>query len=314
MNDAVAEFPRYANLIRQALPAAGDVVFTAETPATVQVERGVVLRDAMATQHDAARNGSLVDRPIDLSMDGVERLAQVAFVDAAGQARPVYRPLAIYAWLTAYRIAYESLPPSIFGRWDEALRPWCDLLEGELGPITIADAGTPAIRGGSAAEAAWTALALYAAGKVFVRDAWTDLAADTFGRLARGQQAGGAFLLPSSSDHPEVSWYHELAILHAAASYAVQAEDRTVARAVARSASFVLDEIEPDHATAQPWGIFAFIWNPAARPLADQQLHAVDMRRDRLDGVSLILLADALYCLRLFLDPDADINPHEPNS
>jgi hypothetical protein len=84
----------------------------------------------------------------------------------------------------------------------------------------------------------------------------------------------------------------------------VQTEDRTIARAVARSTMLTLNEIEPDHATGQPWGLFAFIWNPQTRgPLADQLLHAVEMRQtSAIDGVSLILLADALYCLRLFTE------------
>src|SRR3712207_8024211 len=51
-----------------------------------------------------------------------------------------------------------------------------------------------------------------AAGKVFVRDAWLDLASDTFGQLARGQQPSGAFLATSGTVHPELVWYHELAI------------------------------------------------------------------------------------------------------
>ena len=80
----------------------------------------------------------------------------------------------------------------------------------------------------------------------------------------------------------------------------MQAEDRTVARAVRRATRFHLNETQPDHATAQPWGLFAFVWNPPTRPLADQLLHA-DATARTIDGVSLILLADALYCLRLFL-------------
>ena len=272
-----------------------------ETPTTVQVERGAaVFTSAIRAEPIDAQ---AVDRLTELSTTP-DRLADIAFIDAAGHTRPVYRPLTIYAWLMSYRIAYESLPPSTFGRWDESLRPWCDLLEAELGDIGVSETATPAVRGGSAAEAAWTALALHVAGKIFVRDAWTDLAADTFGRLARGQQPDGAFLVAASSDNPEPRWYHELAILHAAASYAVQAEDRTIARTVARSSSLVLNEIEPDHATGQPWGLFALIWNPPTRPLADQLLHAVQLRQQQsADGVSLILLADALYCLRLFTDP-----------
>ena len=309
----IADFVRYDQLIAAPLRDARMPRPTSETDATLQAERGgAVFASALAGSIDVAA----VDRLVELSAAvsaRPEELAQLAVVDAAGHARPVYRPLLIYAWLMSYRVAYETLPPGTFGRWDEALRPWCDLLESELGgPISISETVTPAIRGGSAAEAAWTALALHAAGKIFVRDAWTDLAADTFGRLSRGQRESGAFLLATPSDNPEPMWYHELAILHAAASYAVQAEDRTVARAVARSATFVLNEIEPDHATAQPWGLFAFIWHAPARPLADQLLHAVEMRRGldaaaaaAVDGVSLILLADALYCLRLFTEPES---------
>jgi hypothetical protein len=295
------DFRRYADLIAARLRDARIPAPSIETAATtLQVERGAILA---STVRGDVIDPRAVDRLAELSAMP-DQLRRIAFIDAAGHTRPVYGPLLIYAWLMSYRIAYETLPPSTFGRWDETLRPWCDLLEAELGPISVSETATPAIRGGSAAEAAWTALALYVAGKIFIRDAWTDLAADTFGRLARGQQQNGAFLLASSSDNPEPRWYHELAILHAAASYAVQAEDRTVARAVARGTEFVLNEIEPDHATAQPWGLFAFIWNAESRPLADQLLHGVEMRQQSIDGVSLILLADALYCLRLFTDPE----------
>jgi hypothetical protein len=82
----------------------------------------------------------------------------------------------------------------------------------------------------------------------------------------------------------------------------VQAEDRAVAAAVARAASYHVTETQPDHATEQPWGLFAFVWSPAARPLADQLLHAMTISQPGgAQGVPLMLLADALYCLRLFL-------------
>jgi hypothetical protein len=216
----------------------------------------------------------------------------------------VYRPVLVYAWLQAFKLLYEVLPRAQFGRWEEALRAWCDLLEGELGAARIADGGTPAARGDVATEAAWTALALFAAGRLLVRDAWTDLASDAFGRLTRGQTAEGTFLVPASSDNPETWWYHELVLLHAAASYAVQAEDRTVAAAVARAGEHHLRETQPDHATSQPWALFPFIWNPATRPLADEILHATTVLQPAgAGGLSSILLADALYCLRLFEAP-----------
>src|SRR5262249_46770195 len=153
------------------------------------------------------------------------------------------------------------LPRSEFGRWEEALRVWCNLMESELGEIEIPPGPIPAARGSTATESAWTALSLYIAGKVFIRDAWTDLAADTFGKLTRYPSDKGALLHAGPSDNPETHAYHELALLHAAASYAVQAEDRTIATAVRRATDYHQNETQPDHATTQPWALFAFIWN-----------------------------------------------------
>jgi hypothetical protein len=293
--DTVAEFRRYADLIASMI-ARAQFAPEAESATAVQVERGVIFPRAVLDP--SLPDASPVERLIELSTS--PRLASIAVVDRSGHHRPVYRALLVYAWLKAFQIAYETLPRAQFGRWEEGARAWCDLLESELGQIDWDPGLMPAGRGASATEAAWTALALHVAGKVYIRDAWTDLAADTFGKLVARQQSNGTFLLATSSDNPETHWYHELVILHAAASYAVQAEDRTVAAAVARAAEFHLRETQPDHASAQPWGLFAFIWNPTTRTLADQVLHSTSTQTE-IGGVSLMLLADALYCLRLFL-------------
>lgn len=306
----VSTFARYAEMIRPLLTHDSDGAgaadaFEGESATAVRIERGAIF--ARAARGDSPERLKPVERLIDLASS--PRLSQVAVIDRAGNHRALYRPLLIYAWLQSYRTWYETLPPDAFGRWDEALRPWCDLLEAELETVGVSDAGIPATYGAAVAEAAWSALALHVAGKVFVRDAWTDLASDTFGQLARGQQPGGPFLAAAPSDHPELAWYHELAILHAAGSYAAQAEDRKLSRHVSRSASYLFREVQPDHATTQPWGAFPFIWAGDTAPLADQLLHAITLGRASTagttgsggDGVSLILLADALYCLRLFL-------------
>lgn len=291
----VAELRRYADLIAASI-ASPTFEPTTESATAVQVERGLILADAVLAP-DAPAQTQLVDRIAEPDLSA--RLAQLAVIDAAGHHRPVYRPLLAHAWLNAFSIRYETLPRETFGQWEETLRPWCDLLEAELGRITISDQSNDAKRGSSITEAAWSALALHQAGRIYVRDAWTDLASDTFGRICRAQQSTGAFLAPNNSINPESTWYHELCILHAAAGYAVRAEDRNAARAVARAGEFHLAETQPDHASSQPWGLFAFIWNPKTRSLADQLLHAVAM--NPTDTVSLILLADTLYCLRLFL-------------
>jgi len=293
----LADFRRYAAMLESMLPAESLFSPTAESATSIQVERGIILPHVMKNAGQPDGIGSIVDRLIEVTAIGA--FDRFAVVDRGGHHRPVYRPLLVYCWLQAFRLAYETLPRMEFGRWEEGLRPWCDLLEAELGDMSLTN--VPASRGGVVSEAAWTALALYVAGKVYVRDAWTDLAGDTFGRLTRAQQPSGAFLQTTASDNPEPNWYHELTILHACANYAVQAEDRTVAVAVARAVAFHLAETQPDHATEQPWAVFPFIWSPSARPLADQLLHAMTISQPGgIQGVPLMLLADALYCLRLF--------------
>jgi hypothetical protein len=303
-SDPQTTFRGYAELIGRTVRAASDdFVLQAESETAVQVERGAVYATALRDRPEVRGVTDRVERLLRLAAD-VGSLPTVAVVDQASHHRPVYRPLMVYGWLQAFKLLYEVLPRSEFGRWDEALRAWCDLLEAELGATRIADDGTPASRGDVVTEAAWTALALFSAGRVLVRDAWTDLASDTFGRLTRGQAAQGTFLTPGPSDNPETWWYHELVLLHAAGSYAVQAEDRPVAAAVARATEHHLRETQPDHATGQPWALFPFIWNEHTRPLADQLLHGMTVQQPGgVGGVSLILLADALYCLRLFERP-----------
>ena len=294
----LADFSRYAAMLESMIPVEAAFTPTAESATSIQVERGIILPHVMKNAGSPYGEGSMVGRLIEVTAIGA--FDRFAVVDRGGHHRPVYRPLLVYCWLQAFRLAYETLPRMEFGRWEEGLRPWCDLLEAELGEMSLTNVS--ASRGGVASEAAWTALALHVAGKVYVRDAWTDLAGDTFGRITRAQQPSGAFLQTTASDNPEPNWYHELTILHACASYAVQAEDRTVAAAVARAAAYHVAETQPDHATEQPWAVFPFVWSPSARPLADQLLHAVSISQPAgAQGVPLMLLADALYCLRLFL-------------
>lgn len=301
MADAAAlqnQFRRYADLIDSMLPAPIAFAPAWEDATTVQVDRGLVF-PALRAGGWSPQAAEPVDRLLALSASGM--LPGFIVVDGVGHQRPVYRSLLVYAWLQAYRLVYESMPRDVFGRWEEGLRPWCDQLEAEMGEIEW-EQTTPAGRGAAVAAGAWNALALFLAGQLFVRDAWTDLAAVVMGKLARGQQKSGAFLSASPRDNIEAHAYHELVILHAVASYAVQAEDRTMAAAVARAGEFHLNETQPDHATAQPWGVFAFLWNDRTHSLADQQLHAARTHNpSALAGVPLMLLADASYCLRLFL-------------
>jgi len=291
----LADFRKYAGMVAPILGRGFEFSVKSESATAIQVERGTVLPLMLneLTDEGMARVGRLIE----VTRGG--RLDTIAIVDRSGHHRPIYRPLLVYAWLSAFSLRYEDLPRHEFGRWEEALRAWSDLLESELGDIGWNQTSAWAARGSSASEACWIALALHRAGKVYVRDVWIDLASDLFGKLLKAQQPSGAFLEMTAADSPEARWFDELAILHATAAYAVMAEDRTVAAAVKRNTEFHLRETQPDHATTQPFGLFAFIWNKGTRSQADQMLNNVSMKSET-DGVTQILLADVLQCLRLF--------------
>jgi len=291
----LAEFRKYAAMIAPLVGRGFEFSNTSESATAIQIERGTVL-PLMLT--DVNVEGlARVERLIEVTRGG--RIDTMAIVDRLGHHRPIYRPLLVYAWLSAFSLRYEDLPRQEFGRWEEALRAWSDLLEAELGDIGWGQTSAWAARGSSAGEACWIALALHRAGKVYVRDVWIDLASDLFGKLVKAQQPSGAFLQVTAADSPEARWFDELAILHAAAAYAALAEDRTVAAAVKRNTDFHLRETQPDHATSQPFGLFAFIWNQETRSLAEAMLNHVSMNGES-DGVTQMLLADVMQCLKLF--------------
>ncbi|MFI5381452.1 MAG: hypothetical protein ACHRHE_19310 [Tepidisphaerales bacterium] len=216
--------------------------------------------------------------------------------DAAGHTRPVYRPLVLHAWVTALDLMRDTPDdPAVI-----SLHAACESAAAELANGDPAGE-LSAAHGGVVAERAWWALALFEAGRLFGRLIWVERAMDVLMPLVAGQQKSGALLSTTASDNPETHWYHELVILHALAGYAVRAEDRLAARAVRLATEFHLGETQPDHATTQPWGLFAFLWNPATQILADGMLHAVRTQHPAgPDPVTRILLADTLVCLRAY--------------
>jgi hypothetical protein len=112
------------------------------------------------------------------------------------------------------------------------------------------------------------------------------------------QTPKGYFLAAAPDDNPETHWYHELVILHAIATFAFQTGNAACAAATVIATGAHQRETQPDHATHQPWGLHAFVCNPATLAMADQILHSATTLGGT-SGVTSILLADALYCLRL---------------
>src|SRR5688572_4370670 len=130
-SNVLDEFRRYATLIEATL-ARGPLGFTpeTETASSIQVERAVAYPAVVLKPHEPTES-------IDLLLDAAVRpdvghLASFAVVDRTGHRRPHYRGLLFYSAFQAFQIAYETLPAGLFGRWEEGLRPWADMLESEL--------------------------------------------------------------------------------------------------------------------------------------------------------------------------------------
>lgn len=284
----------YARLIGSILAATSDFTAISESARSVQVERGLIF-----PLHLCGRLLlSPVDRLVELASE--RQVANTQVIDRAGNRRPGYRGLMVYAWLRVLELSHDVLTKQRAQEWREALEVWCEPLVAVASALPQSDNGVPAARGDAAADAAWAALALHVAANLLEHDEWRERAEGVFGALMHHQQDSGAFLRATASDNLETTGYHELVILHAAASYAAGAHDAATSRAIANAAQYHQRETQPDHSTTQPWALYAFLSNQATRPLAEQMLHAVAMHdASSLDGVSLILLADALYCLKL---------------
>lgn len=145
-------------------------------------------------------------------------------------------------------------------------------------------------------------------GRSVVVAAWTDLAraagnssrnAESIARLISSQQEG-PFLQFGPDDQPEAWWYDELVLLHAVTSFSVLKADGNALAAARKAARFHQREIQSDHATADPWALHTFVLaGPETVSAADSLLNACLVQYGgEPRGVALVLLAEALYCLR----------------
>jgi len=196
--------------------------------------------------------------------------------DSAGHERTVYRPLLAY---TIAQLGRADLHLDWFNRAAQL-------------PTQMP------VNGDEAIAWVWSALALQVAGAG--REDWQPQPKRMFDSLFQNQQRTGAFLPPTSSVHPELRWYQEMVLLHAATTYAVLSPTELAIQSVTSAAKFQAEEIQPDHATLEPWALFAYLVYPDARMLADHLLHSVQLRLARtgsIDVLTVVLIADALYCL-----------------
>lgn len=121
-------------------------------------------------------------------------------------------------------------------------------------------------------------------------------------RLSKTQTRSAAFFRAGVEDSPDAFWFDELAVLHVMTSVALEQNDERLLASAIRSAMFHFAETQPDHATTLPLGIHAFALDEAHVGFAHGMLHAMSMHNPAGPSeAALLLLADALHCLRMNL-------------
>jgi hypothetical protein len=117
-------------------------------------------------------------------------------------------------------------------------------------------------------------------------------------RLVASQSADGTYLQTTNAENPEPVWYYESIVLHAVGLHAAETGDGRAIASMQRSAARFAREVQPDHASNQPWAMHAFVLEPEAIPLADMMLHAAGIQHPAsMDAVSLILLSESLEAI-----------------
>lgn len=247
------------------------------------------LREARKTRH--TRFDSLavaldfVDHVLGLSgptsrSDDSSDLIRKRVTDGAGHSRPLYRGLALYALNRIGRVSKADL-----NELQSLVAPEADWFLNSPRPPRAAE-------GARLVQLAFDALALSASFE-------SPHAANVIEQIAARQQPDGRLLEKTASDNPEPMWYHELALLHVVATHAHASGSDLARAATLRAAQYGSEQIQPDHASSHPFALHAFLRVPEGVFLTDMMLHAAGVQSpSTMDTVSLLLLADALDCMR----------------
>jgi hypothetical protein len=90
-----------------------------------------------------------------------------------------------------------------------------------------------------------------------------------------------------------------LLILHAFTSFARTRSDDSLADPLGRCVEFHLAEIQPDHATNEPWAVHAYAMHEEGTVTAETLLHAAMVQGSgSLTPVARLVVRDAIRALR----------------
>jgi hypothetical protein len=157
------------------------------------------------------------------------------------------------------------------------------------GPVPDLELPAAAIRGARAAEAVWEAYLLATLGSEPAA-AWLVESIHALNPTA---------LRAGVDDNPEPWWANELLILHAFTSFARLRRDASLDIPLGRCVEFHLAEIQPDHATNEPWAVHAYAMHEEGNVTAETLLHAAMVQGSgALTPVARLVVRDALRALR----------------
>lgn len=157
-----------------------------------------------------------------------------------------------------------------------------------LAPLPEIALPAPAARGSGVAETVWSAYLQFAMGSSEAAQ-WLDRATRSLAPTA---------LIAGVEDNPEPWWANELLIMHAMKSFALIQRDAGLLESVDRCAGFHVAEIQPDHATNEPWAIHALALHPHGNVTAETLLHASMVQGGgTLTPTAKLIVADALHAM-----------------
>lgn len=303
------EFSRYRELLtrlalpslRQGVEAAagagsqGASVLAGAAPAALLLRDDPSLHEALARGLQSLAAAAGPDAPW-AGLDGAT--GDPVLRDPAGHSRKIYYPLIVHLHLAAALERQDSLAPERLAAC-RAAAPEATAPARRLHAYAQAPAPVPLT-----ALTLWQALCLLDAAAL-LRDesplGAIDAAVDHL--VARPGPEGS--LHPRDAEESLDAWtYRELSGLHALANLALARQNPAWSRRVEAIAMHHLENTQPDHTTSQPWGVFAFLWSPRTRVVAEQQIHDATAQ-GTLEGPGLgplpaMLLADAAACLARF--------------
>jgi hypothetical protein len=156
------------------------------------------------------------------------------------------------------------------------------------GPLPVLALPALAVHGSRTAEIVWELYVRSAMGSV---EAAESLATEI-------QRLDPTALRAGVYDNPEPWWANELLILHALQSFALQQGDASLEDPIRRCVELHIAEIQPDHATNEPWAIHAFARHPDGQMTAETLLHAAMVNNGgSLNATSQLIVGDALQAL-----------------